>query len=122
MRLSPEFIHGLKIDRVEALADTKQEDADDDESYEYRKRDADLDNKRHAFCACRGKDQAVFKRHESDNLADGVAPRDHHQEAEQIGRAPSELQSLMRTSYAVFCLKKNNKNKTNKKTKTIKEH
>src|SRR3546814_2533613 len=25
---------------------------------------------------------------------------------EQIGRAPSELQSLMRTSYAVFCLKK----------------
>src|SRR3546814_4447129 len=23
----------------------------------------------------------------------------------QIGRAPSELQSLMRTSYAVFCLK-----------------
>src|SRR3546814_4111337 len=28
----------------------------------------------------------------------------------QIGRAPSELQSLMRISYAVFCLKKN-KNK-----------
>src|SRR3546814_2541081 len=25
--------------------------------------------------------------------------------AEQIGRATSELQSLMRTSYAVFCLK-----------------
>src|SRR3546814_4493521 len=25
---------------------------------------------------------------------------------EQIGRAPSELQSLMRISYAVFCLKK----------------
>src|SRR3546814_8992832 len=25
----------------------------------------------------------------------------------QIGRATSELQSLMRTSYAVFCLKKN---------------
>src|SRR3546814_5674372 len=24
----------------------------------------------------------------------------------EIGRAPSELQSLMRTSYAVFCLKK----------------
>src|SRR3546814_4192369 len=24
----------------------------------------------------------------------------------QIGRAPSELQSLMRSSYAVFCLKK----------------
>src|SRR3546814_6381027 len=35
----------------------------------------------------------------------------------QIGRATSELQSLMRISYAVFCLKKKkNKNKnTNKK-------
>src|SRR3546814_6185520 len=28
-------------------------------------------------------------------------------EALQIGRAPSELQSLMRISYAVLCLKKN---------------
>src|SRR3546814_7842880 len=27
---------------------------------------------------------------------------------EEIGRAPSELQSLMRISYAVFCLKKKN--------------
>src|SRR3546814_7750675 len=31
----------------------------------------------------------------------------------QIGRAPSELQSLMRISYAVFCLKKKKKKKTN---------
>src|SRR3546814_2655823 len=30
----------------------------------------------------------------------------------KIGRAPSELQSLMRISYAVFCLKKKNKNTT----------
>src|SRR3546814_1787842 len=30
---------------------------------------------------------------------------------QEIGRAPSELQSLMRISYAVFCLKKK-KNKT----------
>src|SRR3546814_4911552 len=29
--------------------------------------------------------------------------------AEQIGRATSELQSLMRISYAVFCLKKKNR-------------
>src|SRR3546814_1846096 len=29
---------------------------------------------------------------------------------EEIGRAPSELQSLMRISYAVFCLKKKTKN------------
>src|SRR3546814_3821074 len=28
----------------------------------------------------------------------------------EIGRAPSELQSLMRISYAVFCLKKKTKN------------
>src|SRR3546814_1546796 len=33
----------------------------------------------------------------------------------QIGRAPSELQSLMRISYAVFCLKK-------KKTNTLTQH
>src|SRR3546814_7388270 len=33
----------------------------------------------------------------------------------EIGRAPSELQSLMRISYAVFCLKK-------KKTKEKKEY
>src|SRR3546814_6803022 len=31
---------------------------------------------------------------------------------EQIGRAHVELQSLMRISYAVFCLKKKNKNYT----------
>src|SRR3546814_8211849 len=31
--------------------------------------------------------------------------------ASKIGRAPSELQSLMRISYAVFCLKKKKKNK-----------
>src|SRR3546814_9144809 len=30
-------------------------------------------------------------------------------QTEQIGRAHSELQSLMRISYAVFCLKKNTK-------------
>src|SRR3546814_4651344 len=30
-------------------------------------------------------------------------------EGKQIGRATSELQSLMRISYAVFCLKQNNK-------------
>src|SRR3546814_3234221 len=30
----------------------------------------------------------------------------------EIGRAPSELQSLMRISYAVFCLKKKTKQNT----------
>src|SRR3546814_7338864 len=31
-------------------------------------------------------------------------------QAVEIGRAPSELQSLMRISYAVFCLKKKKQN------------
>src|SRR3546814_8769867 len=42
-------------------------------------------------------------------------PRQHQgagRQPNQIGRATSELQSLMRISYAVFCLKKKNKNKT----------
>src|SRR3546814_6842322 len=39
--------------------------------------------------------------------ADSTEERD-----QQIGRAQSELQSLMRISYAVFCLKKKKKNKT----------
>src|SRR3546814_9205852 len=34
----------------------------------------------------------------------------------KIGRAPSELQSLMRISYAVFCLKKKNTHKTKQRT------
>src|SRR3546814_2601220 len=33
----------------------------------------------------------------------------------------SELQSLMRISYAVFCLKKKTKNEENKKTKQLKD-
>src|SRR3546814_6366255 len=35
----------------------------------------------------------------------------------KIGRAHVELQSLMRSSYAVFCLKKNNNNTQYKKIK-----
>src|SRR3546814_9115400 len=33
--------------------------------------------------------------------------------ATEIGRAPSELQALMRRSYAVFCLKKKTNTRTN---------
>src|SRR3546814_3958907 len=36
----------------------------------------------------------------------------------QLGRAHSELQSLMRISYAVFCLKKKNTNITHLNTNT----
>src|SRR3546814_3442366 len=39
----------------------------------------------------------------------------------QIGRAHVELQSLMRISYAVFCLKKKKKKKTKTKPKINKE-
>src|SRR3546814_5165184 len=40
--------------------------------------------------------------------------RRHGARAEQIGRATSELQSLMRISYAVFCLKKKKTKHMNK--------
>src|SRR3546814_5613367 len=40
-----------------------------------------------------------------------VAKATEPMEGDQIGRAPSELQSLMRISYAVFCLKQNKKRK-----------
>src|SRR3546814_7013324 len=46
-----------------------------------------------------------------------------HDAAQQIGRATSELQSLMRISYAVFCLKKKNQHKiyTSQERKTYRE-
>src|SRR3546814_5746749 len=40
---------------------------------------------------------------------DDVAPHIVGMKGQEIGRAPSELQSLMRISYAVFCLKKKKK-------------
>src|SRR3546814_4894411 len=46
-------------------------------------------------------------------LAEAHAPKE---EADQIGRAPSELQSLMRISYAVFCLKQKTRTTSNKNT------
>src|SRR3546814_3300777 len=42
------------------------------------------------------------------SITSSVCPR-----ATEIGRATSELQSLMRISYAVFCLKKKKQEKTN---------
>src|SRR3546814_2498526 len=46
------------------------------------------------------------------NVRKVIADGQYYDVAEQIGRATSELQSLMRISYAVFCLKK----KTQKQT------
>src|SRR3546814_4364274 len=37
-------------------------------------------------------------------------------QSQEIGRAPSELQSLMRISYAVFCLKKKHPHKATTET------
>src|SRR3546814_8454270 len=47
-------------------------------------------------------------------LAGGGQARQHHARRIQIGRAHAELQSLMRISYAVFCLKKNTSSYTMK--------
>src|SRR3546814_10430133 len=46
------------------------------------------------------------------------AARRAAQEAERSEEHTSELQSLMRISYAVFCLKKNNNNNTDTKIKS----
>src|SRR3546814_3367969 len=51
--------------------------------------------------------------------AGGGRTRPAHPGAQQIGRHTSELQSLMRISYAVFCLKKK---KTTKQTITYTQH
>src|SRR5439155_119130 len=72
--------------RVEALADAEQEHPDDQEGDEDGEGDADLDDERHAARAGRGEDQAVLERHEADHLAHRVAPRDHHEEAEEKHR------------------------------------
>src|SRR3546814_5898957 len=60
-----------------------------------------------------------------DAVGDGVEPLARHRRARAVGQVAarierseehtSELQSLMRISYAVFCLKKKNDNKQNNK-------
>ena len=72
-----------QLDAVEALANAEQEQADHDERDQHRERDADFDDQRHAARAGCREDQAVFQRHEADHLADRVAPRHHHQQAQQ---------------------------------------
>src|SRR3546814_7975828 len=47
-------------------------------------------------------------------------PEDQHQSQSRSEEHTSELQSLMRISYAVFCLKKKKKNKINKINSTKK--
>src|SRR3546814_6367470 len=52
-----------------------------------------------------GDDQVLVRGHAEDRVA-----------VPEIGRATSELQSLMRISYAVFCLKKKTKEQTQQTT------
>src|SRR3546814_8645306 len=47
--------------------------------------------------------------HNAAVTADEIAEIEDRVNRAEIGRAPSELQSLMRISYAVFCLKKKTK-------------
>src|SRR3546814_8628107 len=48
----------------------------------------------------------VGHRRDRDDLFEQVRRQNPRLQRRKIGRAPSELQSLMRISYAVFCLKK----------------
>src|SRR5258706_3528147 len=76
----------MDVDRLEALADAEQENADHDQRHQDREGDADLHHQRHALRAGGGEDQPVLDRQEADHLAHGIAPRDHHQQAEQDHR------------------------------------
>src|SRR3546814_1556049 len=55
------------------------------------------------------------------HLRHHLAPRRRQDHADRSEEHTSELQSLMRISYAVFCLKKKN-NKSNNKIKRKQEH
>src|SRR3546814_9752660 len=72
----------------------------------------------HAFC------EALLKRFPVEaglpphfQVADEAATAALLAEAQRSEEHTSELQSLMRISYAVFCLKKKKQNTTNKETK-----
>src|SRR4249920_714642 len=77
------MVERVHVNRVEALANAEQENADDDEGDENGKGDADLDHERHALGTGGGEHEPVLQRHEADDLAYDVASRHHHQEAEQ---------------------------------------
>src|SRR3546814_8529571 len=65
---------------------------------------------------------APFRRRDLQRGRSGGAGqrRQHEQGGDRSEEHTSELQSLMRISYAVFCLKKKNKKKTH--TKRLKKH
>src|SRR3546814_6136598 len=72
-----------------------------------------------AACSEDGLTQAGSAMEPGDLAIRRSAPRaagPYRRRGEQIGRAQSELQSLMRISYAVFCLKKKKKPNTREQT------
>src|SRR3954453_6805056 len=81
--VAPEAVERVHVDRVEALADAEDKDAEDDEGDQDREGERELDDQRHALGPGRGQDQAVLEAHEPDDLAHRVAAGDHHQQAEQ---------------------------------------
>src|SRR3546814_10458183 len=66
-------------------------------------------------------ENSLLARYFSDSGAPGMA-KNIDQLALRSEEHTSELQSLMRISYAVFCLKKQNNNHINRKPTTIQKH
>src|SRR3546814_9012340 len=64
----------------------------------------------------RQRQHAAGHRAEEQALEGGLAARPHHDQVDRSEEHTSELQSLMRISYAVFCLKKKKKKQTLNKT------
>src|ERR1035441_6959572 len=79
-----EVFHVAQVERFELLADLEEEEAEDEDADQHVERDAELDDHRHAVGgAGGGEEEAVFHGEESDDLGDGFAARDHHQERQQ---------------------------------------
>src|SRR3546814_3326710 len=70
------------------------------------------------FCGCRDKDASGLERTKRAILGFAADEIEHQIKVVRSEEHTSELQSLMRISYAVFCLKK--KNKHNQYTKKLK--
>src|SRR5208283_5802532 len=89
---SADTVELLDIDGVETFADAEEKNSDHDESDQDRECDADFDHERHALGAGRREYEAVFEGHEADDLADRIAARHHHEQAEkQDGQGKGEI-------------------------------
>ena len=74
--------------------------SDHDKRDQDREGDADLHDERHAFGAGGGKHQSILKRHEADDLTDGVAARHHHQQTKKNdGEREGEILARQRIGF-----------------------